>query len=422
MSLKHSLEQALAARDAKGIRELAELASATWFKRVAALRAEWLGKDIKSASQYGDAFERLATKAGTREPSALLEFAARKTASKSSLRIYRAAIKHVLSRQHAEALQEVLREADRVNAKARKAAGDASWGGDAATVYSGIVYETKLAPIADALDALTASLEEAKQVKPSGAKVQRSHNQRTKLARLPSDWQERMLDRMRRGRGRAEGKWATHAAASVLVGLRPSEMASMTFYREGPLLVVNVEGAKHGTASVPTKDGKWKTVGTGRKEREFCFDLSKLDGAALTAAERLYAKAPANGAQVELGESEAFASAWRAAALREFGEKLAPSAYANRHQFASELKARGVGADADQVQALRHQIAAALGHASTATQSVYGRPARGAGLPGLVTVSATGQARSARPPAPPGRKAKSVAKTAPPSAPRPRSW
>ena len=419
MNLNQELDALLAARNAKGICELAARVDATWFKRVAELRSEWLTNDIKSASDYEDTFDRLAKQAGTRQPEALLQFAAQKTASKNSLRKYRAAIRHVAAQPHREALKAALQEADRVNAKARKAAGKASWANEMAKIWSGIVYEKKLGPVVQALDGLSAVFESAAGQKPSGKRKERSHSQRSKLGRLPDDWQDKMLARMKRGVGKKEGKWAAHAAASVLVGLRPSELEGLTFYREGPLLVVSAKGAKVGKVRVPVmEDGKrvWKTFSSGRKEREMCFDLDKLKGSAHEAALQLYAKAPANGAVMTFEDVDGFGSAWRASAAREFGKKLAPSAYANRHQFASELKARGDegegegedGGNGAASAALRHEIAAALGHASTATQSVYGRPCHSKlhGLEGLVSVSAAGHARNARPPAPPSRKIK----------------
>ena len=414
MSLRQQLDKLTAAHDAKGIHELAELVGATWWGRVAKLRKDWLTDDIKSASQYSTVYERLAKEAGSKEPSKLLELASKKTASKSSLRLYRAAIKWGATQPHKEALLAALREADRMNAKARKASKGALWGGDVASIYSGIVYEESLAPVADALDSLTAALEDDKATtKPQGLRRERSHRQGIKLGKLPDDWQQTMLARMRKGRGNKPGKWATHAEASVLVGARPCELGKLTFYREGPLLVVTVQGAKLGKVSVPKKNGDRMTVSTGRKEREFCFDLSKLHGPAREAALQLYAKAPANGQPLTLGDSTGFGSAWRAAAGREFGEKLAPSAYANRHQFASELKGRGDGDGNDDGAGLRHLLAAALGHASTGTGNVYGRPAhsRLGGLEGLVSVTATGAARDPGPPAPPGPKSKARAKS-----------
>jgi hypothetical protein len=421
--LRQQLDKLTTAADAKGIQQLAELVGATWWSRVSKLRQDWLGDDIKSASQYATVYERLAKEAGSEEPQRLLEWASQKTSSKASLRLYRAAIKWGVTQGHKEALQGALREADRMNAKARKASKGAKWGGDVASVYSGIVYEETLAPIAAALDSLTALFEDEKATKkPTGQKCERSHGQRSKLNKLPDDWQARMLARMRKGRGKQPGKWATHAEASVLVGARPCELEKLTFYREGPLLVVTVQGAKLGKVSVPKKNGDRMIVSTGRKEREFCFDLSLLTGPAREAALQLYAKAPANGGVLTLGDADGFASAWRGAAGREFGKKLAPAAYANRHQFASELKSRaGANPEGDpaKLATLRHQIAAALGHASTATQKVYGRPAHSKlqGLEGLVSVTATGAAREPRPPAPPGAKskakAKSVSKTKP---------
>lgn len=416
MSLRHKLDKLTAASDAKGIQELAELVGATWWGRVSKLREDWLKDDTKSASQYATVYERLAKEAGSKEPRALLEWASKKTSSKASLRLYRAAILWGAKQQHKEALQAALREADRMNAKARKAAKGAKWGGDVASIYSGIVYEETLAPVADALDSLAGLMEADKATtKPTGVRRERSHGQRAKLKKLPDDWQEKMLARMRKGKGQKPGVWATHAEASVLVGARPCELEKLTFYREGPLLIVTVQGAKLGKVSVPKKNGDRMTVSTGRKEREFCFDLSKLHGSAREAALQLYAKAPANGQPLTLGDAAGFGSAWRAAAGREFGEKLAPAAYANRHQFASELKARGSvegGGDAASLQRLRHEIAAALGHASTATQKVYGRPAlsRLRGLEGLVSVTATGAARDTAPRTPPGPKSKSKAK------------
>jgi hypothetical protein len=336
--------------------------------------------------------------------------------------VYRAAIKHASSRALVAKLQDALREADRMGTAARKAADGQSWKNHVAAVYSGIVYESKLAPIVDALDSLAASFVEAKaSAKPAGKKQQRSHGQITKLSRLPDDWQPRMLTRMSRGRGKGKpGKWRAEAAASILTGARPAELAGIQFVRQGHMLGVIVDGSKVGTALVPTVDpatGKkgWKGASTGRKKRTFVFDLAKLDGVALAAAEMLRDLCPADGRKVGFDDVEGFGSAWRAAAAREFGSKLAPSAYANRHQFGSELKARLTGIaphDQGKLAMGRREIADALGHASTATQSCYGRArhSRLKGLTGLVRIEATGTARDARMPAAPVKKSKATAK------------
>ena len=239
-----------------------------------------------------------------------------------------------------------------------------------------------------------------------------------------------MLKRMSRGRGKGKpGKWQAEAAASILTGARPAELAGIEFMRRGHMLGVIVDGSKVGTALVPTVDPStgekgWKGASTGRKKRMFVFDLAKLDGVALRAAEMLRDLCPADGRRVEFDDVERFGSAWRAAAAREFGPKLAPSAYANRHQFGSELKARLTGIaphDQDKMAMGRREIADALGHASTATQSCYGRArlSRLKGLTGLVKVEATGTARDARAQVAPKRKA--TARTAANTAsPRPR--
>lgn len=421
MELRQALERAIEAADAKGIERLSERVATAWFSRVERLRADWLRDDPKSASQYAETFDRLATQAGTTDPVALLAFAAKKTSSPDSLRLYRAAIQRMSSRPLVKKLQEALREADRVNRGARKLAEGHALRNHVAIAYSGVVYENRLAPVADALDALAASFAEAKaSAKPSGKKRERSHGQIRKLSKLPDDWQACMLTRMSRGLSKGKpGKWRAEAAASILTGVRPCELAGIQFKRQGNMLGVIVDGAKVGTALVPTKDpstGKkrWKTATTGRAKRAFVFDLAKLDSVSLQAAEMLRDRCPVNGRKIGFDDVEGFGSAWRAAAGREFGSKLAPSAYANRHQFGSELKARLTGIaphDQGKLAKGRREIADALGHASTATQSCYGRArhSRLKGLSGLVRIEATGTARDARGQAAPKRKTEATA-------------
>ena len=169
MELRQALKRAIDTADAMGIQRLSEHVATAWFDRVKGLRADWTKADPKSADQYTETFDRLARQAGTEDPVALLAFAASKTRSPSSLRLYRASIQHVSSRALSKQLQEALREADKSNTAARKAAEGHSWKHHVATVCSGIVYESKLAPIADALDALAASFTEAKaSTKPTG--------------------------------------------------------------------------------------------------------------------------------------------------------------------------------------------------------------------------------------------------------------
>lgn len=430
MTLRHQLDKLIAASDPIGIKKLAELVGATWWDRVTQLKADWPDTDIKSAGQYATVYARLVKEAETDDPRALLAFAAQKTSKSGSLRQYRAAIKWGASKPLKEAMRAVFREADRVNAKVRKASKDTPWGPHAASISSGIVYEEKLADIEGKIDSLADALADVP-AKPSRAapKKQQTHNQRTRLSKLPDNWQERMLDRMKRGRGKQPGKWTTHAEAIVLVGARPCELESLSFQRQGSMLLVTVKGAKLGSVEVPRKGADPVTYTTGRNRRQFVFDPSKLQGAARQAAMQLYDKAPANGTGVRLGDSEGFASAWRAAAAREFGDKLAPAAYANRHQFSSELKVRADSIESSQggkLAKLRQDIAAGLGHASTATQKVYGRAAHAQlqGLDGLVSVTATGTARDTvawKPPGSGGLSRKPV-KAAPPAVPKgPRS-
>ncbi len=391
MRLNQQLAEALAAHDANRVHELAALVRATWFDRVAAARKDWPTSDIKSDGQYAKAFERLAKKAGTRQPDALLKFAQQQTGSQASLRAYRAAIKHMAAKEAKEEFYEILREADRNNSKARKLAKDIEGlANSMATIATGLVYEKKIDACLAKLEGLSEMFEQAKGMKAEGKRKQRSHQQRSRLDKLPDDWQDRMLARMKKGRKGAEGKWAAHAAATILTGARPCELSKLVFYREGPLLVLLIKGGKVGEVTVPSKPGKHAR---GQEERELVFDMDKLGGAYREAALQLYAKADPRGHMTSLSDAKSFGSAWRAAAARELGD-AAPSAYANRHQFASELKARAgklSESDAGGLSNLHTTIAKAMGHISERSSKVYGRPALSKlnGLDGLIAVDAT---------------------------------
>lgn len=405
MKLREQLEELVNAANAKGVEQLAELCRSDWHARVSKLRKAWLGSvSAKSAANYTKIYERLAAESPTLKPADLLKCAAGKTTSKSSMRSAAAAIRWHECRELAESLRAAFNDADRVRKRAVKAAAGCSWLAAAGDVYAAEIYEAKAAPIAAKLDQLADAIAAARVgLAPMGERSERSHGQRRKLSRLPADWMPRMFSRMSRGRGGRAGKWSKQAAAMLLTGARPAELDCMTIERRGVGLVLTAVGSKFGETRGVIE------ASTGREVRTWVIaDADAMGESRRDAFAALFDAVPL-GASLRLESSAAFGSAWRAAAAREFGKKLAPSAYTARHQLASDIKRDMEGLTGPALEAAQAKLADALGHASVRTQCCYGRPSCGSG--GLaLDVQASGAVRRARPPDPGGRAA-AAAKT-----------
>ena len=387
-SLHRQLNELLQRADAEGIEALKVEAAARWYSRVSELRKQWLSEPSeKTRKQYAKLYELLTRGDSPAEPGELLKRAAERTASKQTLRAYRAAIKYMETRKAVAALRAVLDQADDEREAAVKAVEVNRLVKAASGLVHLVIYDKALPKIEAELLSVVESIDSAKVVsKPSGVRKERSHRQRQKLSKLPDDWMARMLTRMSKGRGEQPGKYALHTAACLLTGARPEEMNGMTIRRDGSRLVITANGAKH------SKTRGAIAATTGRKTRSWTLTPEKLDPQRAAAFAKLDAAMGSDA--LTLGDGQKFADAWRKASANEFGER-AVSVYASRHQFASDLKASMAGLQGKALEAAQMKLADAMGHASTATQTLYGR-ARLSRLNGVelgIEVSASGVAR-----------------------------
>jgi hypothetical protein len=190
--------------------------------------------------------------------------------------------------------------------------------------------------------------------------IQPSHGKRA-VGRLPVDWKTKLVCGVPR-----DSKYRAHVAAMALCGCRPSEF-------EGRGVIVEkvdedtyrfkVFGKKTGERQ---KNGK--TFTTGQTERMITVSRTDtLDKHGQVNPEFIVLDKALKGKTY--AELNAKAVTVRDVVLRAsekaFPElKNKPTAYSFRHAFASELKAAN-GVDSV-------ETAAALGHASTKTQSCYG--------------------------------------------------
>lgn len=212
--------------------------------------------------------------------------------------------------------------------------------------------------------------------------------QRQKLGRLPDDWRDRMWERMGRG------KYAAAYAVAAVLGVRPAELEKgVRVVAKGNAIAVRVIGAK-------CKDVGEGERGRGQKYRDVVLSI---DSVACKEAFRFlqgFATASAGGVVVT-ADARKFGHAFLAASKREFGEKVAPSAYALRHAFAADMKAAGEGGE---------RLAMAMGHQTTRSQGHYGTFSQGhGGLEAMTNVRAATQVRGqpAKPP-PPSKTAKAT--------------
>ena len=146
--------------------------------------------------------------------------------------------------------------------------------------------------------------------------------------------------------------WIDQAAVASLTGCRPAEVSSVRIEQVSGALVITIPGVK-------VSDTK------GQPFRKFTI---KADAGPEFA--HLLAKT-AQGAILlsSAATPSAFSEALKRAGKQVFGDKAPPmTGYVYRHALACDMKADG---------ASRDEIASALGHAVTKTQSHYGRASGG---------------------------------------------
>ena len=149
-----------------------------------------------------------------------------------------------------------------------------------------------------------------------------------------------------------ESPWIDHAAVAALTGCRPAEVASVRIERIKNALVITIPGAK-----VSETKGQPIRRFTIAKDAgpEFAHLLERVkSGPVILSSD---------------STASAFSEALKRAGKQALGDK-APTmtGYVYRHALACDMKADGAD---------RNEIAAALGHAVTKTQSHYGRASGG---------------------------------------------
>ena len=149
-----------------------------------------------------------------------------------------------------------------------------------------------------------------------------------------------------------ESPWIDHAAVAALTGCRPAEVASVRIERIKNALVITIPGVK-----VSETKGQPIRRFTIAKDAgpEFAHLLERVkSGPVILSSD---------------STASAFSEALKRAGKQALGDK-APTmtGYIYRHALACDMKADGAD---------RNEIAAALGHAVTKTQSHYGRASGG---------------------------------------------
>jgi hypothetical protein len=345
------------------------------FAQVATLRVEHLkgGRELaaKSTDSYRDDARRVSAAGG--DPRTL-------AGTKASFRKLRAACLW-----HArEQLRETLARADR--ARDRKEKGK---GGELAALA---VYHDEL----PAIEARLAFLRELAFDPAMANRREKTHQQRSKLGRLPDDWIARMHRRTR------AGKYGEAVAVSTLIPVRPAEIAERVRVwievEDGrEVLAFEVHGAKcrdegAGVAS--------HVRGIGQPAR--VVRLARVDESRQVVFDFLRDQVRSHGGQLVVGKgltAAGIGSAFRAASAREFPTFTSPpSIYALRHEACAEVKA----CEGSSPQL----VAKAMGHASERSQQAYGTRSQGSGGY-AIEAEATRAVRPARP------------KAAPPSSPTP---
>ena len=162
-----------------------------------------------------------------------------------------------------------------------------------------------------------------------------------------------------------DSPWIDHAAVAALTGCRPAEVASVSIEKgAGGVLVITIPGVKVSATK-------------GQPYRKFSIQMA-------TGPEFAHLMARVKNGPVLLSSdstASAFSEALKRAGRQALGDK-APTmtGYVYRHALACNMKVDG---------ATRDEIAAALGHAVTKTQSHYGRASGGTKGAAVFQVKAT---------------------------------
>jgi integrase len=304
-----------------------------------------------SKTQYAQEFQRLVKKCVSRTPEGMFE-AMRATSSKRTYYKRRAAVRHVIQ----EGLMHTLQEQDR-----QQEAGDtAAW----ALSIKKIEFLTEL----------HAALERHDNICPITSPSQK-RSKRKMLGKLPDDFRERMYGSM------SNSKYRLAFLVAALSGCRPQELEyGIKLALTDGRLTLNITGAKVIEGGVQ-----------GQAWREIDYSI-KDDHPLVAAAIEELMRHGNNEILVSVASKDAYT-----AALRRVGRMLWPrmksevTGYCLRHMFGSDGKAAGLSME---------QLAMALGHSVTRTQSLYGQAqiskARGSGMLTPASVRAAAPIRPTR--------------------------
>lgn len=194
---------------------------------------------------------------------------------------------------------------------------------------------------------------------------ERTHKQRHKLGRLPTDWLARIHQKS------MAGMYGDAVALSILIPVRPAEIAQR----------VQVRLNSNGSLDFEIRGSKIRRRGTG-VAADICdigqpvrwLTLSAVDTTRGEIFEWLCARVGQNGGTLSIGgglSARGISSAFRAMSRSLFkGMKAPPSIYALRHAACAELKATGLSAES---------VAMGMGHTSVRSQKAYGTRAQGRG-------------------------------------------
>ena len=175
------------------------------------------------------------------------------------------------------------------------------------------------------------------------------HSKRKDMRGAPSNWRELLWDES----GLKE--YRLHYALSAVTGCRPGE------FDEGFLVKVIKDYILFGIKGLKVR------ASSGQPARVLIYKLVGARGLFLSEIVSTVKALPKNNqgfVTIEPINTKAYSAAIKRASLRlGLGGKTGLSAYNLRHSFASDLKAAGKTPE---------EIARALGHASTKTQSCYG--------------------------------------------------
>ena len=178
--------------------------------------------------------------------------------------------------------------------------------------------------------------------------VKRRVTKRVDLWKLPEDWRQVMISKLK--------NYQEAACVTAISGCRPSELVKgVEVSVANGMLKIRILGAKTSEFS-------------GQEWRELCYSLPSENPLAIMLGRIALLKG--GSTVVKIDDAKAFSGTVRAAGKRafpQFGHTITP--YSFRHQLASDMKAAELG----------DQVSQALGHSASDTKGSYGEWGAGNG-------------------------------------------